>query len=174
MKEKMYFFAFLILLVCFDQGGAQQCTQTQLNTEFTTDPTARTYATCVDDVCVLDKFNAVCTDATCKVDNVLSREVILETIINSGELETLANSTAPADLARHRQLGWLLQATYYNMNKGSNQSKWKNVFPAGSSPNTNAAINAAQQKNAPRSQIVCGRAGTIDDISCGLRGTGCH
>jgi hypothetical protein len=164
-------------------GSAQPCTQAPLNTEFLTDPTGRVYTTCatdgnlsgvnVNDVCVLDKFNAVCTDAACKVDNVLTREVIIETIINSVELETLARSAVANDVARRQQLSWLLQANSYNMAKASSQQKWKNVFSSADSPVTNAAINTAQLKNASRAQVVCHRVGTIDDVSCGLRGTAC-
>jgi hypothetical protein len=189
MKEKVYHLGAVlafVLLLCASFASAQQCTQAVLNTEFMTDPTQRAYSTCAsdgnlagtttNDSCVLAKFNEPCTNnAACKVDNVLSREAIMETIIDSAELEKLATSTAPADVARKTQLGWLLQIATFNMAKAPNQQKWKNVFaaPAGASPITNAAINAAQLKDAPRSQIVCGRQATLDDVSCGLRGTSC-
>src|SRR5262245_16267465 len=74
-------------------GWAQQCTQAQLHDEFLLDPTARNYVTCatdgnlegqnVSDVCVLDLFNSPCTASACKVENVLTREQIYETIIDA-------------------------------------------------------------------------------------------
>lgn len=163
---------------------AQTCQQAVLNTEFLTDPTARGYVSCatdgnlsgpnVSDQCVLNFFNALCTDnAACKVDNVLTREAILETLIDSAELEKLSRSTVANDVARKSQLDWLLQASPYNLAKAPTQQKWKNVFTPADSPITNGAINAAQLKNAPRSQIVCHRGGTLSDVSCGLRGAGC-
>jgi len=162
-------------------GWAQQCTQSQLHDEYFLDPTARDYVSCagdgnlaganVNDQCVLDRFNQPCTNnAACKTDNILTREQIYETIIDANELDTLANGTAPADVKRKTELAWLLTGTSWNLAKSANLSKWKNVFTGPSSPITNAALEAAKQKDAPRSQIVCGRPGTLADVSCGLRG----
>jgi len=164
-------------------ASAQQCTQQQLNTEFMTDPTVRQYVACasdgnlagvnVDDSCVLTRFNAPCTDASCKVANILTREVLYETIIDSNELEKLSRSTVANDVARKSQLDWILHNSSFNMAKASWQQKLKNIFTPADSPLTNAAINNAQQKDAPRSHIVCNRSATLSDISCGLRGEGC-
>jgi hypothetical protein len=162
---------------------AQQCTQNQLNTEFTTDPTGRTYVTCaadgnlagnqVNDECVLTKFNAPCADAACKVDQSVSREVFWS-IIDNGELTTLLRSTAPNDVARVRALDFAMANTSLDLGKGSVRQKLNDIFPGASSPITNAAIAALQQKNVPRSQIVCQRAANTHDVSCGLRGVGCR
>jgi hypothetical protein len=164
---------------------AQSCTQTTLHDEFFQDPTTRNYVSCatdgdlagvnVSDSCVLNFFNAPCTNnAGCKVANILSREVLYLTIIDSAELEKLSRSTVANDVARKSQLDWILHNTSFDMSKASWQQKWKNVFTPADSPLTNAAINTAQLKDAPRSQVVCGRVGTLNDISCGLRGDGCH
>lgn len=176
--------ALLLLALWASYSHAQQCAQATLNTEFMSDPTQRQYSACasdgdlaglqVSDTCVLEKFNALCTgNAACKTDNVMTREAILETIIDSAELEKLSRSTNANDVARKSQLDWLLQASPYNMAKAPNQQKWKNVFTPADSPLTNTAINNAQQKDAPRSQIVCKRTGTMSDVTCGLRGAGC-
>jgi hypothetical protein len=163
---------------------AQSCTQTTLHDEFFQDTTTRGYVTCasdgdlaganVNDQCVLNLFNAPCTNnAACKVANILSREALYLTIIDSGELEKLSRSTVANDVARKSQLDWILHNTSFDLSKASWQQKWKNVFTPADSPLTNAAINAAQMKDAPRSQVVCGRVGNINDVSCGLRGTAC-
>ena len=172
----------LLALLWASYSHAQQCSQSQLNQEFTTDPTHRGYVDCAsdgvvtgpnnNDNCTLQKFNELCTDAACKVANILSREQILQTIIAPVDLETLARSTAPNDVARKSELDWLLTAQAWDMSKSHNQQLWKNVFPSSFST-TNAAIDAAQLKDAPRSTIICGRPGTLADISCGLRGEGC-
>jgi hypothetical protein len=187
MKESIYplgvvLLVFLVALPAVVQ--AQGCTNPALHDEFFTDVTGRGYVTCatdanlagpnVSDTCVLGLFNAACTNhASCKADNILTREQIYETIIDSAELDTLANSTAPADAKRKTTLGWLLTGQSWNLAKSSNLQKWKNVFTGPSSPITNAALDAQKQKDAPRSQSVCGRVGTIDDVSCGLRGSSC-
>jgi hypothetical protein len=159
------------VLLCGSLVWAQQCTQSQLNTELTTDPTQRTYTTCTNDQCYLDKFNDPCTNnAACKVPNVMTREEILQKIIDATELETLYRSTAPNDVARKGQLDVLMNGTTFDMSKAPIQQLWKNVFAQAGSPLTNSAIQAAQLKDAPRSQVVCGRPGTLSDISCGLRG----
>jgi hypothetical protein len=171
-------------LVSLGVVHAQSCGQTELNQEFLQDPTARNYVSCasdgnltganVSDQCVLDFFNAPCTNhASCKVANILTREQIYATIIDANELDTLANGTAQADVKHQRELGWLLSSLNWNMSLNASQKHWKNPFPAATAPITNAAIDAAKQKDSPRSQIVCGRIGTLSDISCGLRGTGC-
>jgi hypothetical protein len=173
---------FCLWVVSVGVVWGQQCTQQQLHDEFFTDPTTRNYISCASDAnlagpttsdqCVLNLFNAPCTNnAACKVDNIMTLEAIMETIVNTAELETLARSAVANDQARRAQLSWLLQVPAYNMAKGSNQGKWKNVFTSADAPTTNAAITAAQQKNAPRSQSVCGRPGTLSDVSLGLRGT---
>jgi hypothetical protein len=162
---------------------AQSCQESVLHNEFFTDPTTRNYVSCasdgdlagpnVSDTCVLNFFNAPCTVAACKVDNILTREQIYETIIDGTELDNLANGTAPADIKHQRELSWLLTGLTWNMAKNASQKHWKNPFPAATAPLTNAAIDAAKQRDAPRSQIVCSRLGTINDVSCGLRGTAC-
>jgi hypothetical protein len=165
-------------------GGVwgQQCTQQQLHDEFFLDTTTRNYVTCASDgnlanpattsdTCVLDKFNAPCTNnANCKADNVMTTAAIMETIVVSDDLEKLARSAVANDQARRVQLSWLLQVQTYNMAKNVNQQKWKNVFTAADSGPTNAAIDAAKQKDVPRSHVVCGRVGTLSDVSLGLRG----
>jgi hypothetical protein len=163
-----------LLLLLFPALTWANCTQAQLNTEFTTDPTARTYATCAtgNDQCVLDKFNAPCTHASCKLDQRVSREALYE-VIESDELKTLANSTAPGDIARMTLLSFVLANGSFDLGKGEVRQKLFDVFTGGGSPLTNAAITALQQKDAPRSQMVCGRQGTLNDVSCGLRGAGC-
>jgi hypothetical protein len=183
-KIGLAWWALLLGLLWGGAASAQQCTQSQLNTEFMTDPTARTYQACaadgnlagpnVDDACVLQRFNTPCTDnAACKVPNMLTREQILQTIIDPADLEKLARSTVANDVARKSELDWLLQGTAWDMSKAHNQQLWKNVFTSNDSPTTNGNINNAQLKDAPRSQIVCGRPGTLSDVSCGLRGAGC-
>jgi hypothetical protein len=163
-----------VLVFLLPASAWAACTQTQLNTEFTTDPTARTYASCAtgNDQCVLDKFNAPCTHASCKQDQTVSREAVYEAI-ESDELKALANSLAAADTARMTLLSFALLNESFNLGKGEIRQKLFDVFTAGGSPVTNAAINALQQKDAPRSQMVCGRQGTLNDVSCGLRGQGC-
>jgi hypothetical protein len=161
-------------------ASAQQCTQQQLHDEYFLDPTARNYVSCasdgnlaganVSDVCVLNIFNAQCTVAACKVDNILTREQIYQTLIDANELDTLANDTSPAGVKHKTELGWLLNATSWNMATNSSQKQWKNPFPAATAPITNAAIDGAKLRDAPRSQSVCGRVGTLTDVSCGLRG----
>ena len=175
--------ALLLLALWASYSHAQGCSQAQLNQEFTGDPTARGYATCAsdgvvtgpnnNDQCTLDKFNSPCIDnAACKVPNILTREQILQTIIDPADLETLARSTAANDVARKSEMDWLITAQAWDMSKAHNQQLWKNVFPS-SFTNTNTAINNAQLKDAPRSTIVCGRPGNLNDVSCGLRGAGC-
>jgi hypothetical protein len=186
MKEGMYFLVMVLLVFVLwlpGTGEAQQCLQQQLHDEFFLDSTTRAYATCstdgnlanpatTSDSCVLDKFNSPCVNnANCKVDNVLTTATIMETIVASDELEKLARATPANDQARRAQLGWLLQVPTYNMAKAQSQQKWKNVFTPADSGVTNAAIDAAKLKDAPRSQVVCGRAGTLSDVSLGLRGT---
>lgn len=161
---------------------AQQCTQSQLNTEFMTDPTARTYVTCssdgdlsnpntTNDQCVLGKFNAPCTgNPACKVDQTVSREVVWG-VVNAVELETLQRSTAANDVARVHQLSDMLHNITFDMGDADIRQKWSNIFTGPGSPITNAAILALQQKDVPRSQTVCGRPGTLSDVSLGLRGT---
>jgi len=186
MKESMYplVAVFLLLLLWFPAtGGAQTCQESQLHDEFYLDPTARNYASCatdgnigganVSDQCVLGLFNSPCTATACKVDNILTREQIYQTIIDANELDTLANDTSPAGVKHKTELGWLLNADSWNMAINSSQKQWKNPFPAASAPITNAAIDAAKLRDAPRSQIVCQRVGTLSDVSCGLRGEGC-
>jgi len=173
----------LLLAAWVGVASAQQCTQTQLHDEFFLDSTGRNYASCatdgnlagvnVSDQCVLGLFNAPCTATACKVDNILTREQIYQTIIDANELDTLANDTSPAGVKHKTELGWLLNAESWNMAINSSQKQWKNPFPAATAPITNAAIDAAKLRDAPRSQIVCGRVGTINDVSCGLRGEGC-
>jgi hypothetical protein len=156
-------------------SAAQSCTQAQLNVEFSTDPTARTYATCTNAQCVLDKFNAPCTDAACKADQTITREHLYE-VIDKDELGALMNvpsTDATAIGKRQRSLGIALSNSSFNMGIGSVRQKLLDIFPAPSAPITNAAIAGLQQKNVPRSMIVCGRAGTLDDVSCGLRGVEC-
>lgn len=186
MKEKMYPLVAALLLLFLGipaMVGAQSCGQSALNQEFTSDPTARDYASCAsdgvvtgpnnNDQCTLDLFNQPCTNhASCKVANILSREQILQTIIDPTDLETLARATAANDLARKSELDWLLTGLSWDMSKAHNQQLWKNVFPS-SFTNTNTAINNAQLKDAPRSTIICHRPGTLADVSCGLRNEGC-
>jgi hypothetical protein len=164
---------FFVLLLCPALTWAA-CTQAQLNTEFTTDPTTRAYSACApgNDQCVLEKFNAPCTHAACKQDQTVSREALYEAI-ESDELKTLATSTAQVDVARMTLLGFVLTNESFNLGKGEIRQKLFDVFTSGGSPLTNAAINALQQKDAPRAQMVCGRQGTLNDVSCGLRGQGC-
>jgi hypothetical protein len=171
---------FMLLLPVAAQ--AQNCSQSQLHDEFFLDQTQRGYVTCssdgdlanpntTSDVCVEQKFNAPCTNnANCKVDNILTREQIYQTIIDANELDTLANDTSPAGVKHKTELGWLLNADSWNMAINSSQKQWKNPFPAATAPITNAAIDGAKLRDAPRSQIVCGRVGTLTDVSCGLRG----
>lgn len=159
---------------------AQQCTQQQLNTEFTTDPTGRQYSTCApagaitgpqnDDQCTLDKFNAPCTNnAACKVDQTISRETLWE-VVDPTEWQTLVRSTQANDVARVKQFDAALQNVTFNMGKSAVRQKLLDVFPAPTAPVTNAAIAALQQKDVPRSHVVCKRPGTLTDVSCGLRG----
>lgn len=176
--------ALLLLALWASYSQAQTCTQQSLHAEFYEDVTQRGYSTCstdgdlsnsgtTSDTCVLDRFNAPCTNhANCKVPNILSREDILQTIIDPTDLETLARSTNANDVARKSELDWLMAAQTWDMSKAHNQQLWKNVFPS-SFTTTNTAINNAQLKDAPRSQIVCHRPGTLTDVSCGLRGDGC-
>ena len=184
MRIGYVWWGLLLLALWASYSHAQGCQQATLQTEFFTDPTQRQYVACatdgdlagpnVDDNCVLQRFNALCTNnANCKTDNVLSREVFLETIIDSAEAEKLARSTNANDQARRVQADWWLTATAYNLAKASWQQKWKNVYTPADSPITNAAINAAQLKDAPRSTIICHRPGTLADVSCGLRNEGC-
>jgi hypothetical protein len=164
----------LLALLVPALAWAQQCTENQLQTEFTTDPTARGYATCAatDDQCVLTRFNAPCGDPACKVDQTVTRDQIWA-VIESDELKALANSTAPADTARMQLLTAALANTTFDLSKAEVRQKWNDVFTAPSSPLTNAAIAALQQKNVPRSQIVCGRPATLCDVSLGRRGAAC-
>jgi hypothetical protein len=168
---------FLALLLYAAYGQAQECTQAELSAEFSTDPTARGYATCTDDPCYLDKLNEPCIgNANCnKVENVLTREQIYQTIIDATELDTLANGTAPADVKHQKELGWLLNATTWNMALNSSQKHWKNPFPSSTSPITNAAIDAAKLRDASRCQAVCSKSAcTLSEVSCGLRGDDCQ
>lgn len=173
----------LVLLVA-SYARAQQCTPQQLHDEFFLDTTARTYVTCasdgnlagpnVSDTCVLSKFNANCTDnAACKVDQTVTREQVWE-VIDPGELTTLLRSTAANDLARVKALDSTFANVTFDMAKAPVRQKLLDIFPGPSAPITNAAITALQQKNVPRSQVVCHRVGTLDDVSCGLRGTACQ
>jgi hypothetical protein len=184
MKESMYPLAavFLLFLLGIPAiGDTQSCSQSTLNSEFMTDPTTRNYVSCASDgnlanpattsdTCVLGLFNSPCTAAACKVDNVMTTAAIMETIVVSDDLEKLARSAVANDQARRVQLSWLLQVQTYNMAKNVNQQKWKNVFTSADSAATNAALDAAKLKDAPRSQLVCGRVGTLSDVSLGLRG----
>lgn len=152
---------------------AQQCTEAQLASEFSTDPTGRTYATCTDDTCVLTKFNAPCLDAACKVDQVVSREQVYA-VMDKNELATLLavslNDTTAVG-TRQRSLFVAMHNGTFDLRVGSVRQKLFDIFPAPSAPITNAAIVALQQKQVPRSQIVCGRPATLSDVSLGLRGT---
>jgi hypothetical protein len=182
-KQLVVAITFCLWVVSVSVVWGQQCTQQQLHDEFFLDNTIRNYVSCASDgnlanpattsdTCVLGKFNAPCTNnANCKVDNILTTAAIMETIVVASELETLARATPANDQARRAQLGWLLQVPSYNMAKAQSQQKWKNVFTPADSAATNAAIDAAKLKDAPRSQSVCGRVGTLSDVSLGLRGT---
>jgi hypothetical protein len=186
MKEKIFPLAVALLVFALwfpGTANAQTCGQSQLHDEFFLDNTIRDYVSCssdrnlanpatTSDTCVLDKFNAPCVNhANCKVDNILTTAAIMETIVDPAELEKLARATPANDQARRAQLSWLLQVPSYNMANAQSQQKWKNVFTSADSGVTNAAIVAAKLKDAPRSQIVCGRVGTLSDVSLGLRGT---
>jgi hypothetical protein len=185
MKEKMYHgIAILTVLLLWLPAisSAQTCAQGTLNTEYFSDPTSRTYATCatdgnlagpnVDDNCVLAKFNQPCTDnAACKVDQTVTIEQI-NVAIDSAELKAMFKDTANAD--RKATMDMLANIKTFNLKEKEVRDKWFDVFPSPTAPITNAAITALQKKDASRAQIVCGRSGTIDDVSCGLRGTGCN
>ena len=155
----------ILLAAWVGVASAQTCQESQLHDEFFLDSTSRNYASCatdgnlaganVSDQCVLGLFNQPCTNnAACKVPNIMTREEILQKIIDAGELETLYRSTAPNDVARKSQLDVLINGTTFDMSKAPIQQLWKNVFAQASSPLTNAAIQAAQLRDAPRSQIV--------------------
>lgn len=159
---------------------AQQCTQTQLNTEFMTDPTNRVYGGCasdgnlaganVSDQCVLDKFNAACSDNACKADQVVTRERVYEIIDSDEYIAMLKDTTKPE---RKAAMDEAMHQVTFNMAVKEVRDKLLDIYPAPSSPITNAALKALQQKNVPRSQIVCTRLGNINDVSCGLRGMSC-
>ena len=159
----------LVSLLLLPGWGWANCTQQSLNTEFTTDPTGRTYASCApgNDQCVLDKFNSACTDAACKVDQIVSWAQIYE-VIDNDELKVVMADQTLAPLVN-------LAATVpsFNMATAEVRQKLLDGFPSPKAPVTNTAIKALQQKNVPRSQIVCGRPGTLADVSCGMRGEGC-
>lgn len=174
--------AFLFVLLLVSTSWAQQCTQSQLNTEFLTDPTNRGYATCAppgdltgtntNDQCVLDKFNASCTDPTCKVDQVITREQVYDSIVPA-ELATLTavslNDVTPAG-ARYRALLLALQVATFDMGKPAVRQKLLDIFPTAGAPQTNAALTALQKRDASRSRVVCGHPANLNHISLGLRG----
>ena len=165
---------FLLLVLFPAFAWAQQCTQAQLNTEFTTDPTGRTYATCPagNDQCVLDKFNAPCTVAACKADRIVTREQVYE-VIDKDELKTLADVSLNDTTALGSRLRRLLMAfdvATFDLSKASVRQKLNDLFPAAQAPLTNAAFDALRQRDASRAHIVCGRQGTLSDVSLGLRG----
>lgn len=176
----LFLWALVLLGLWAPYSHAQQCTQTQLNTEFMTDPTVRGYTSCasdgnlagvkVSDQCVLDKFNAACSDNACKVDQVVTREKVYEVIDSDEYVAMLKDTTKPE---RKAAMDEALYQTTFNMAVKEVRDKLLDIYPAPSSPNTNAAIKALQQKNVPRSQIVCTRLGTMSDVSCGLRGAAC-
>jgi len=158
---------------------AQQCTQAQLNTEFTTDPTVRGYAGCagvgglagvnVNDQCILDLFNAPCTNnAACKVDVVVSREQLYE-VIDHDELATGVNAVV-ADATRKWLLEIAMRNVSFNLSDIDVRQKLFDIFTAPKAPTTNAAITSLRQRDTTRAQIVCGRQGTLADITRGLRG----
>lgn len=179
MKIGLAWWVLLLALLWTSYAQAQQCTQQQLHDEFFGDPTSRNYASCatdgnlagpnVSDQCVLNLFNTPCTVAACKVDQTVTREAVWE-VIDPGELTTLLRSTAANDVARVRELDLALENATFNMGKAPVRQKLLDIFPGPSSPLTNAAIVALQQKNASRAQIVCGRQATLSDVSLGLRG----
>lgn len=183
MRMGLAWWLLLLWALWSTYAHAQQCAQAPLNTEFMTDPTSRNYVSCasdgdlggtqVSDTCVLTLFNAPCSGhPACKVDQTVTRETIWE-VIDPTELETLQRATAANDVARKNQLADILKIPTFNMGKGPIRQKWFNIFTGPNSPLTNAAIAALQQKDVPRSQVVCGRPGTINDVSCGLRGVAC-
>lgn len=183
-RKRVAWWGVALLLVWVQGSPAQDCGESALHTEFTTDPTARTYASCAsdgvvtgpnnNDACTLEKFNQLCTNnPACKVDNTVTREAIWE-VIDPTELETLQRATAANEVARKTQLADILKITAFNLGKGDVRQKWFNIFTGPASPKTNAAIAALQLKDVPRSQVVCGRPGTIADVSCGLRGDACQ
>jgi len=171
----------LLGLLWSSAAQAQPCPEASLHTEFITDPTTRNYLSCstngdltdaitTSDQCVLDLFNATCTNnAACTQDQTVSRETIWETI-DPTELETLMRSTAANDVARKNTLNVAMLSGTFDLSKSSVRQKFTNIFPGPNSPITNAGIAALQQKNVPRSQVVCHRPGTLSDVACGLRG----
>lgn len=169
-----------LLLLVMSAGAvqAQQCTQAQLSTEFTSDPTARGYATCAatDDQCVLTRLNAPCLDAACKADQVVTREQFYA-VIDKAELATLLGVSLNDTTAvgtRQRSLNVAMTNASFDLSVASVRQKLTDIFPAPSAPITNAAITALQQKQVPRSQIVCQRVATLDDVSCGRRSQACR
>lgn len=159
----------LLLLVFPLPAWAQDCAQSQLSAEFATDPTGRTYASCPagNDACVLEKFNQPCTDAACKIDQVITRDKLYE-VIDPAELKTTV-----ADTTRKVLLEMALRVETFHLGIAGVRQKLFDVFPGPSAPITNNAIKALQQKDASRAQIVCGRQATLADVSCGLRGESC-
>lgn len=181
MRIGLAWWALLLLGLWASYSHAQQCTQSQLNQEFTQDPTARAYVDCAsdgvvtgpsnNDQCTLDKFNAPCTNnAACKVDQIITREHFYE-IIDSVEYAAMLKDTAAAE----RKDGMMIASNMatFNMSITEVRDKLQDIFPQGKAPITNQLIKDAQKKNASRAEIVCHRPGTLADVSCGLRGDGC-
>lgn len=170
----------LLLALWATYSHAQQCTQAQLNQEFVGDITARGYSACAsdgvvtgpnnDDTCTLQKFNQPCQDPLCKVDQVITKEHLYE-VIDPAEYTAMLKDTTKAE--RKAAMDEAFTINTFNMSIAAVRQKLLDIFPAPSSPLTNQAIKDLQKKNAARSEIVCGRPGNLDDISCGLRNTGC-
>ena len=180
MRIGYVWWALLLLALWATYSHAQSCSQAQLNQEFTGDPTARGYTTCAsdgvvtgpnnDDNCTLQKFNAPCQDALCKVDQVITKEHLYE-VLDPAEYAAMLKDTTKAE--RRAAMDEALTVNTFNMGIAAVRQKLLDIFPAPSSPITNQAIKNLQQKNVARSQVICGRPGNLADISCGLRGEGC-
>jgi len=173
----------LLLLLLFPilaWGQAATCVPggaSGLQNEFNTDPAAVGYNTCgatpptYNDTCVLNKFNASCSHATCQTDPVVSREKVYD-VINHNELNTLMLSTTPEDKVRVGQLQIAMQQSVFNLKDRDIQQKLADIFV--NSPITKAAIDALRTNNyTTRAGVTCSRTGTLSDVSCGLRGQGC-
>jgi len=155
----------LVLLLLVPALCWADCTQAQLNTELTTDPATRNYASCAagNDQCRLDLLNAPCAGAQCRVNVGIIDSFLVNDAINDAERDTMT------DLELQKFLS-IVGAGKVNMGAPNTQNALQRLFPAGTRPQSRSALQNLATVPTSRAVVLCGRGANLFDISCGLRG----
>jgi hypothetical protein len=141
------------------------CTQAQLNTELTTDPATRNYASCAagNDQCRLDLLNATCAGLPCRVNVGVIDSYLVNDAISDAERDTMT------DLELQKFLS-IVGPGRVNMGATNTQNALQRLFPAATRPLSRTALQNLANVQTSRAMVLCGRSANLLDISCGLRG----